>query len=315
MPSIWAHIQFGRELLDDVGESGNMKKSDWKRAFQLGCQGPDFLFFHHFWPWQSTTLVNRLGTLMHNTDCGPFLLSLFDSARSRREEDPASAYVLGFLLHHILDRHLHPFVFSRSGFRKWRHNRYETIMDSAIMHLRSGIHTGSVPVAPEVDTNGLLPGEGFAEQFLRISALHYPAIASRIDVKQLNEAVADTIKAQRLFFDPAGWKGTVLAGQLAPFSPPRRIPDWDVLNVRRERWIDPCDRTVFHQESAMELWELALADGRATTGAALAYLRANASEAAETREAFAALLGNLSYETGRSCGTAWIRFADSVLPE
>jgi hypothetical protein len=54
-------------------------------------------------------------------------------------------------------------------------------------------------------------------------------LAEQIIPVQLDEAVAQTVSAQRLFFDPAGWKGKLLFRQLEPFSPPRRVPDWDVL--------------------------------------------------------------------------------------
>jgi hypothetical protein len=314
VPNIWAHIQFGRELLSDVGRDDALLDTAWKAAFQLGCQGPDFLFYHHYLPWQSSTQLNHLGTLLHNVRCGPFLMSLFEEVRSRPFTDPAVAYTLGFLLHHVLDRHLHPFVFSLSGFRKWHHQRFETAMDSAVMHLRAGIHTGRVPVAPEIDTGSGLPGD-FSSTFVRISALHYPALAADITPELLDEAVRSMVSAQRLFYDPSGIKGRLTFGQLAPFSPPKRQPVWDVLNEAHSPWIDPCDRTIVHRESAMELWDRAMADGRAVTGSVLAWhAEPDAVAAAGLRATFAGLLGDVSYETGRPCGTAWITFAESIVP-
>lgn len=141
MPNIWAHILFGKEVLSAIRVDQYMEGRQWKTAFQLGCQGPDFLFYDHFLPWQPSTPLNKLGTLIHNVRCGPFLLSLFNAIRSRPMEDPAAAYTIGFLLHHVLDRHLHPFVFSRSGFKKWHHQRFETAMDSVILMKRAGVHT------------------------------------------------------------------------------------------------------------------------------------------------------------------------------
>jgi hypothetical protein len=314
MPNIWAHIQYGRELLVDVAPGDPADDPVWKRAFQLGCQGPDFLFYHHFLPWQGSTPLNRLGSQMHSVSCGPFLLSLLERVRGRALDDPALAYAFGFLLHHLLDRHLHPFVFSRSGFRKWHHQRFETAMDSVVMQRRAGIHTGSVPVAPEVDTGGRLPGD-FSQEFLEVVRLHYPVLGGQIVSTQLDEAVAQTVTAQRLFYDPTGWKGQLLFRQLQPFSPPRRMPDWDVLNDERRPWVHPCDRTVIHTESAEDLWELALQDGRDTARAALAWLQARGgTDAYALRSAFAKLLGDISYETGRPCGTATITYAESVVP-
>ena len=330
MPNIWAHIQFGREVLEahpaDVKPCMRASDGEWKRAFQLGCQGPDFLFYHRFLPWQPKSAASRLGSRMHSERCGPFLLSLLDAVGGRPFSDPALGFALGFLLHHILDRNLHPFVFSRSGFRKWHHQRFETAMDAVVMHRRAGIRTGQVPVAPEIDTGGRMPG-GFTAAFHRIVGEHYPVLAAQVSPEQLDEAVRDMIRAQRLFFDPHGWKGKLLFGRIAPFSPPRRLPAWDVLNDAHASWVDPTDRTITHTSSSDELWEAALADARLTTGTALAWLKAahakpagpaappgEREDAASLRAAFAEALGDVSYETGRACGTAQITYADSVVP-
>ncbi|WP_256759849.1 zinc dependent phospholipase C family protein [Cohnella sp. WQ 127256] len=314
MPNIWTHIQFGKEVLSTIRLDKHMNNEQWKTAFQLGCQGPDFLFYDHFLPWQASTLLNKLGSQMHNVHCGPFLLSLFSAVQNRSLKEPKAAYALGFLLHHVLDRNLHPFIFSRSGFKKWHHQRFETAMDSVVLMQRANIHTGKTPVAPEIDTAGQLP-DGFAPEFLQIVSIHYPILANQISVEQLDQAVAQFIQAQRLFFDPKGWKGKFTFGQLAPFSPPRTIPDWDVLNETRQAWIDPVDRTVLHHESAMDLWEIALQDAYATVSAAMAWLEAQTNEeAAPLMERFSELLQDISYETGLPCDRGSIIFADSVVP-
>jgi len=318
MPNIWAHIQFGKEVLTSIRADGPMVLPEWKTAFQLGCQGPDFLFYDRFLPWQPSTDANRLGTLLHSVRCGPFLQSLLEAVAPRPRNDPATAYAIGFLLHHVLDRHLHPFVFSRSGFKKWHHQRYETAMDSVLLLRRANVRTGRTPVSPEIDTGGRLPGS-FAREFLRIVLEHYPAMSGRITAWQLDGAVAQMQRAQRLFFDPSGWKGRLVFGRLEPFSPPRETPDWDVLNDEGQPWIDPTDRTVVRRESAMELWDRALEDGLRTTGAALDWLRSSSAgddeETARLKLRFGELLGNVSYETGLPCGSAAISFAESVVPE
>ncbi|WP_373232661.1 zinc dependent phospholipase C family protein [Cohnella sp.] len=314
MPNIWAHIQFGTEVLTAISAENYLNDPNWKTSFQLGCQGPDFLFYDHFWPWQASTPLNKLGSQMHNIRCGPFLLSLFEKARSRPLEDHVVAYTVGFLLHHLLDRHLHPYIFSLSGFKKWHHQRFETAMDSAVLYERAGVNTGTTPVCPQVNTRGKIPGE-FALDFLSVVAEHYPVLAEQITPNQLDEAVAQFAKAQRVFFDPTGWKGKLAFGQLEPFSPPRQVPEWDVLNKANRPWVDPCDRTLVHTESAMELWDNALVDAVATTQAGIAWLYAGSDpEAITLRDRFKELLKDISYETGRPCGSAWITYADSIVP-
>jgi len=219
MPNIWAHIQFGKEVLFRLRADQHMGIQEWKAAFQLGCQGPDFLFYDHFLPWQTETPLNKLGSLMHNFHCGPFLLSLFDEVRTRKMDDPAVAYTIGFLLHHVLDRHLHPFVFSRSGFKKWHHQRFETAMDSVILMQRAGVHTGSTPVAPEIDTAGRMPGQ-FATEFLRVVSKHYPKIANQITANQLDDAIAQMFRAQKHFLIHLAGRADSPSGNWHPSLPP-----------------------------------------------------------------------------------------------
>jgi len=313
MPNIWSHIQFGREI-DAALQLRFLERPEVRTSFQLGCQGPDFLFYDHFLPWQkSHTAANRLGTLLHNESCGPFMLDLFDAVRLQARNDSARAFAAGFLLHHVLDRHVHPYVFSLSGFGKWKHQAFETALDAAILWRRAGIHTGKTPVSGEIDTGGKLPG-GLTEVFYRISCLHYPGLSAELTPAMLDGSVRQFVAAQRLFFDPQGWKAKVLLGRLAPFSPPPEPPAWDILNARRSGWIDPVDRTNVREESVYDLWEHALEDGKQSLRAGLDWLGAGGSDDAEkARARFESLVGNISYETGLPCGSARITFADPVI--
>ncbi|MDG0814650.1 hypothetical protein [Cohnella rhizosphaerae] len=113
---------------------------------------------------------------------------------------------------------------------------------------------------------------------------------------------------------PRGWKSKLTLGMLAPFSPPRTIPPWDVLNARRSGWTDPVDRTRIRQESVYDLWDSALEDGSRTLAAGLRWLGArNDGEARSAKADFESRVGNVSYETGLPCGSAWITYADPVV--
>ncbi|SFA93959.1 Zinc dependent phospholipase C [Cohnella sp. OV330] len=313
MPNLWAHVQFGRELAEAL-RLPYLTDPAQRTAFQLGCQGPDFLFYDHYLPWQrSRTPANRLGSLLHNVSCGPFLIDLFEATRHRAGDSEAEAYAAGFLLHHVLDRHVHPYVFSLSGFGKWKHQRFETAMDSVVMWRRAGIQTGKTPVSNEIDTGGKLPG-GMADILYALSCKHYPGLAGELTAGMLDASVRQFVGAHRLFFDPRGWKGKLTFGMLAPFSPPRAIPPWDVLNARRSGWIDPVDRTRLRHESVYDLWDEAFDDGKLTLAAGLRWIGAgSAGEAEEAKAGFESLVGNVSYETGLPCGSARITFAEPVI--
>ncbi|TXK85462.1 hypothetical protein [Paenibacillus sp. N3.4] len=83
---------------------------------------------------------------MHKEACGPFLMDLLRQVKGRGLYNPAVVYVLGFLTHHILDRTMHPYVFHKSGFRKWDHQRFEMIMDTKIIQQKLGLPTWKTPV-------------------------------------------------------------------------------------------------------------------------------------------------------------------------
>ena len=72
MPNIWTHLIFGQELMNQLGHANMLSDKQLRHVFSLGCQGPDFLFYHNFLPWKKDKKLNELGSLMHTKACGPF---------------------------------------------------------------------------------------------------------------------------------------------------------------------------------------------------------------------------------------------------
>lgn len=48
MPNVWTHLLFGQEALAAAGLGRSIEEDRCRRLFNLGCQGPDFLFYHQF---------------------------------------------------------------------------------------------------------------------------------------------------------------------------------------------------------------------------------------------------------------------------
>ncbi|SFE47631.1 hypothetical protein SAMN05216378_3250 [Paenibacillus catalpae] len=317
MPNVWTHLIFGQKVLDRLQEAGLISSEPLRRLFNLGCQGPDFLFYHRFLPWQGKSPMIQLGTEMHNRDCGPVIMKLLDSVVGRSADadhpDPAVVYSIGFVLHHVLDRHIHPLVFSRSGFRKWDHQRYEVMMDTLIARRLWGIETWRTPVWRKIDTGGKLP-EAIVQAFQSITASFYSGLSSAIRGEDWNSAVRDMIRAQRLFHDPSAIKRSVTFGQIEPFVFRKHVP-YDVLNEAGQPWIDPSDKSVIHNETAWTLWDRAMDDALLVIPAVLHYLR-NGNSHPELRQTAADRVGNLSYETGLPCDSgAMIRYAEPIWPD
>ncbi|GMK47726.1 hypothetical protein PghCCS26_48560 [Paenibacillus glycanilyticus] len=317
MPNVWAHLIFGQKVLDQLQESGLTASEPLRRLFYMGCQGPDFLFYHRFLPWQGQSPMIQLGSDMHNRDCGPVLMKLLDSVAGRsaeaRQPDPAVVYALGFVLHHVLDRHMHPLVFSRSGFRKWDHQRYEVMMDTIIARRQWGIETWKTPVWRKIDIGGRLP-EAVVKAFQAITGSFYPELAPVVREEDWNNAVRDMIRAQRLFHDPTSIKRSVTFGQIEPFVFRKQVP-YDVLNEAGTPWIDPSDKNLIRNETAWTLWNHAMEDALLVIPAVLRYLR-EGSGRPELRQHAEGLIGNLSYETGLPCDSgASIRYAEPIWPD
>ncbi|MWC28959.1 zinc dependent phospholipase C family protein [Paenibacillus sp. MMS18-CY102] len=332
MPNVWAHFLFGHTILERLGEQDLLRDEMTCKWFNMGCQGPDFLFYHRFLPWHKSTIMNELGTAMHQRECGPVLMDLLDAVSGRNsqaEEQHATAYALGFVLHHVLDRNLHPYVFSRSGFRKWDHQRFEVAMDTIVAHKLRGIETWKTPVWKEIAVKGPLP-DTLLEAFESIVAVRYPELASDIRREDWNEAIRDMISAHRVFYDPTGIRRLLTFGKIEPFAFRRDIPKYDWMNENEHPWLDPSDGVTLHTTSAWTLWDQAIEDGCAVTSAALEMIRgtsiSNSARAAtaelelnrsfELREAVSQLLGSRSYETGLACDSgASIQFADPIWPD
>ncbi len=324
MPNVWAHFIFGQQVLKHLDELSLCKGDHRLHTFNLGCQGPDFLFYHRFLPWQQSSALNRMGTEMHNRHCGPVLMTLLDAVSgrdvSREHPDDATVYALGFVLHHILDRHVHPYVFSKSGFRKWDHQRFEIMMDTLIAAELWSVDTTKTPTWKHVRTAGGFP-EPIIDAFETAAGEFYPELAPQIARRQWNEAKRDFTAAQRLFHDPTGLRRKLTFGQLEPFVFKPVASELDILNTAEQPWLDPVSGDHYHSESVWTLWNRALEDAIAVIAAILAWLRAAASSAQplqrgnvlELRSEVARLLGNRSYETGLDCEFGQsIRFADTI---
>lgn len=299
MPNVWTHFLFGKALAERIGYSAATRTPELERTFHLGCQGPDFLFYHRFLPWQRSAGMPKLGGAMHSRRCGPFLLDLLSEMRGRPLDAPEVVFSLGFLTHHILDRNAHPYVFYRSGFKKWDHQRFEVIIDTLVVRKLLGLETWNTPVWKQIDTGGKLPGD-MAAIFNKLARTHYPEEAGPLTAADWNEACRDMIRAQRLFHDPSGLKRRLTLGQIEPLVYKRDILELDYLNESRQQWLHPSLEDERHTESFWDLWDLAMEDGLAAMNAALAYLQAPESDP-DARSNLEAAIGDLSYETGKAC--------------
>lgn len=322
MPNVWTHSIYGELVLERLGAANRLLSDPTSAAlFRFGCQGPDPLFYHRFYPWtkRASAASDWLGSLLHKSRCGLFLRLLLKECEGAAPDDPRAVYALGWLAHHTLDRVAHPFVFARQGSRPRDHQRLETAIDTLVAERLRGIDTLREPVRGTLDSGRRLPEpvQRLVEDAIRRA---YPEQDSPFLNGLWQRSYADMMAAFSLFHDPSGVKRAILGRAIEPFVPGRRGDPADPLNERRDKWSPPADNAKTSQDSFWDVWERALGDGERVLGAALAWLAAASGNAggdaggnaggdaggdAGGREevgaawnAFADALGDLSYETG-----------------
>ena len=241
--------------------------------------------------------MNTLGSRMHQEACGPVLMHMADTVQQLKVsiDDPLAVYVMGFMMHHVLDRTMHPYVFTKSGSVKWDHQRFEVILDTIIVKKLLGIDTWANPVWKQIDIGAAFPAT-VVNLLTAIVARHYADLPGAITDEDWNAAYRDMIKAQKIFHDPYGIKRVLTFGQIEPLVYKRSNPPRDYLNESQSSWCHPAVENESYTASFWDLWEVALVDGHRVWTAAFEYWE-QPSDA--TRAALAEVIGNRSYEHGR----------------
>ncbi len=299
MPNIWTHLIFGQECLKAVNQSDLIHSNHDLKLFNLGCQGPDFLFYHQFLPWQKQKIMTELGSAMHKRQCGPALRYMIEQAIRADAVSPLLVYVCGFVLHHVLDRHMHPYVFYKSGFKPWDHQRFEIILDTLTARQLRQVETWKTPAWKEIYIGEALPEpiimmmEGVAKQC-------YADTHASIDRELWNDAYRDMIRAQKLFHDPSGIRRILTLNKLEPFVFKRENRDLDYMNLQKKPWNHPCIEQEVYTDSFWDLWDRAMEDGKLLISDIITAFHNN-PRLDTLPSSLIDRIGNVSYETGKPC--------------
>lgn len=114
MPAIITHDFFGRDVYETAQDLIGTQDEE-RKAFLLGNQGPDPLFFLVITPLPRYRNSLKIGSLMHRIDPALLLVALKESldVLEEHEKGVGRAFFAGFLCHYLLDRSMHPFVYSQ----------------------------------------------------------------------------------------------------------------------------------------------------------------------------------------------------------
>ncbi|MDR1319408.1 MAG: zinc dependent phospholipase C family protein [Treponema sp.] len=273
MPSQILHTLFGEDLIDGIyrrlvprfgilaDKALEKIRGDYRRAFVLGCQGPD-IFYHS---QRSRPVALEYGSLLHRRGCGVFAAELLrmslpepppseDDIRSHRHERAmraAGVYALGFMTHAVLDRFCHPFiVYKTYGLNRIFHPFFERIIDVLMLKELRGKDAASW------DQETLLAGiceeppPGLKELIARALIAVFPERAGKDRElgRRMDNAFIDAAHFYRLSAPARTSLGAGCAGEtlflirpeFLAYTFPERLPgDVDFLNLKHGTWYYP----------------------------------------------------------------------------
>ncbi len=113
MPALITHNVFG-QMLYEKNFTSLFKTQDERDAFYIGNQGPDPMFFRSRTTPAQIKFAHQVASDLHSEKMSKTLDSLRQALRKLPEEDfnVGRAYILGYLAHYILDKSVHPFIYS-----------------------------------------------------------------------------------------------------------------------------------------------------------------------------------------------------------
>lgn len=133
MPNYYAHHLFGEQVLKGLPAPLRTRLEGERAAFELGCLGPDPLFFYR--PlWQSP--ARKEGFAAHKTSALPTFQRL--KAAVDRGVPQAGGYAAGYLCHLALDSGCHGWVNGRAAQGSLTHLAMEAEYDRLLL-TRAGL--------------------------------------------------------------------------------------------------------------------------------------------------------------------------------
>ena len=128
MPNYYAHLKFGGQVLQDLPHGLARVLEEEREAFDLGCLGPDPLFFYQV---IRPNALRREGLRMHGRSAMPAARRLRQAIEER--VPMARGYGAGFLCHLALDSACHGYVYQKAAEGPVSHGALEGEYDRLLM--------------------------------------------------------------------------------------------------------------------------------------------------------------------------------------
>ena len=274
MPAYSTHYLFAYELMDKIKSIVDFNIDE--QAVYIGTQGPDIFYDCRIMPWMIGKPLMSIGKELHKAKpC-----DIFCSMRNYLESNVSlctveKSYIAGFILHYILDKNCHPYIYSfqkqiTDGNSKMNsftaHCIVEFAMDSYLLYKHLSINKPTC-----FNTYNTL---NFSDNTLQscskiIAYAVNNSTNKNITVHQASQAIKDIKYIQKLTFDPTGNKRKLVSSIENLFSMPlknlkatslMRIDDIEfaekIANKNNMLWYSPYDESIKRYESFEDLFEL-----------------------------------------------------------
>lgn len=190
MPAFLTHRAAGERILEKL-EKGAIKH---EKAYYLGCQGPDILYFRNYHPWKAARESLMLGLAMHSEKIRALLYNALEYARqyAKKDKDELVSYIAGFIAHYAIDKNAHSFVFGKSGKDSSMHHAIEFMWDSYSAKEQWDIEPQQFDIFCEVMYGQI--GSGISEWYKTVAKQVYNI---DIKIKVMKQAQKHFAKAKR----------------------------------------------------------------------------------------------------------------------
>ena len=243
MPGMYAHYAFGLRALKASGGQEEKVPDTQREAFLLGCQGPDFCYYHMIRPGAKADWM-VLARALHTREIGQMMQE--GLVLAGKGDPSVRAYFLGYLTHYALDAYAHPYVFYHC-YKKKYHLRFEAAIDAKLME-RDGFDPARTPLYT-------LVGAVDAQQEKAIAAFWHVLLKkvynTDIAERDLGRVLTGMRRAFRLSRSRHGLKKHILEKVAAHwglkddlralFYVETHMIDGDCLNEERQTWAFPWD--------------------------------------------------------------------------
>lgn len=249
MPALVSHFMFADSALHEAQPYLAKAIEAAPLAFRWGAQGPDILFFYH--PLTENS-INRVGHRMHEERVDRMFQAL-TAACSHSHTPEATAYLLGYCCHYILDRSAHPFVTYIANYRidplypqlslSAQHNLCEAELDRALI---AAAHSGKPADYP---AHMILSYDNKTANCIGTVLSHaiWNVYGTRVPVSAVKSSMRSMIHVQHLLHDRSGRRHTALSwlehrlhisGDFSSLIRPLAPIDADCTNHSHQPWID-----------------------------------------------------------------------------